>query len=301
MTSAAHSVNTNYTVLHDSRGIVYVEFVFAFMPLLVLFLSICQVAFLTMGRLVVQHAALCGARTAIVVLEDDPKKYADIARGNLTDGAPLGGLEELLASLGLARLQAAVDDADASGLFGAKEADRSDEQRGARMTPIRAAATMPLLLLAPNEAAVGIVGAESVAASLPGNFVSRLPFALEYTRTAGVITVHAASGSEELIAEPVARTAPVMVRVTYLMPCGLPLARMLMCRTLDSLLKSSGSAPNVLGVLGSEPSSFARRLSHAQGIAALKHMVSPTARFVVLTAETTLPNQGAGYDHPGEP
>jgi hypothetical protein len=296
MTSAARDVNTISAVTRDSRGIVYVEFVFAFMPLLVMFLSICQLAFLTMGRLVVQHAALCGARSAIVVLEDDPKDYADAPRGNLKEGEPRDvNLDGVLASLGL-------DDVRLPTLFGNKTDDRSQDQRGARMAPIRAAATMPLLLLAPNESAVLIGGNDSVAGSLPGDFISRLPFSLEYTSMAAAVTVHTATNTEELASVKIPRNAPITVRVTYLMPCGIPVARGLMCQTLASLLKSSSTdSSSVFHALGSEESLLARRLRHAQGVEALKHLVSPAARFVVLTAQTTLPNQGAGYDHKGEP
>jgi hypothetical protein len=159
------------------------------------------------------------------------------------------------------------------------------------MVSIRAATTMPLLLLAPNESAVAVGGTESVAGSLPGDFVSRLPFSLAYTSVASVITVHTGSDTEELAVVNIPRTAPITVRVTYLMPCGMPLARMLMCQPLARLLKSSTDSPSV----------FARWLRHAQGVGALKDLVSPSARFVVLTAQTTLPNQGAAYDHKGEP
>jgi hypothetical protein len=248
-----------------------------------------------MGRLVVQHAALCGARAAIVVLEDGPKDYADAPRGNLKDGEPLDfNLAGVLASLGL-------DDVRLPSLFGNKTDDRSEEQRGARMVSIRAAATMPLLLAAPNESTVTIGGNDSVAGSLPSDFIARLPFSLEYTSMAAAITVHTATNTEELASVKIPRNAPITVRVTYLMPCGIPVARALMCQTLASLLKSSTDSPSVGSAFGSEESVLARRLRHAQGVQALKHSVSPTARFIVLTAQTTLPNQGAGYDHKGEP
>jgi len=302
MTSAAANVSADSDVARDARGIVYVEFVFAFMPLLVMFLSICQLAFLTMGRLVVQHAALCGARAAIVVLEDDPTKYADAPRGNLNDGEPsVGDLEGILESVGLGEVDSTLRDAGVTDIFGEKTDDRSGTQRGARMVSIRAATTMPLLLLAPNESAVAVGGLDSVAGSLSGDFISRLPFSLAYTSAAAVTTVHTDARSEELAPENIPRTGPVTVRVTYLMPCGMPLARMLICQPLAKLLKSSTDLPSVRAALGSEESVFARRLRHAQGVAALKDLVSPSARFVVLTAQTTLPNQGAAYDHKGEP
>lgn len=278
----------------DSRGVVYVEFVVAFMPLLLLFLAICQLSLLTMGRLVVQHSALCGARAAIVVLEDDPKDYANAPRGNLKDGeAARGGIDEILQRVG-------VSLPTGSGLR-ADSGDRSHAQRGARMVSIRAAATMPLLLLAPSETSVTVVGADSLGGSLPSDFVSRLPFSLEYTSLAAAITVNTSPGTEELASERIPRDAQITVRVTYLMPCGVPIAGALMCRTLASLLEPPKDKPNgPTNTAVREESPLARRLRHASGVSALETLVSPSARFVVLTAESTLPNQGAAYDHRGE-
>jgi hypothetical protein len=274
--------------LNDTRGVVYVEFVFAFMPLFLMFLFVCQLALLSLARLVVQHAALCGARAAIVVLEDAPEHYADVPRGNLSDGEPELGLETVLSQLGLAPESIKPPAQAKSWLDGITDAvaslsdGLSHRQRGARMVSIRAAATMPLLLLAPNAGSAQA----SVAQSLPGDFVSRLPEALEYTAAAGVVTVHALSGGDELIAEPVPRNAPITVRVTYLMPCGMPLVRDLMCHDLVSLL--------------SPDSRFFARLRHAQGADALRALLPPSGRFVVLEGQSTLPNQGAGYEHPEE-
>ncbi len=70
---------------HDSRGVVYVEFLIAFFPLLVIFLGICQLALIASARLVVQHAALAAARSAIVVLEDSPDDFGGAGKGKLTE------------------------------------------------------------------------------------------------------------------------------------------------------------------------------------------------------------------------
>jgi hypothetical protein len=62
-------------LLHDRRGAVYVEFLVAFVPLLLFFLSLVQLALLATGGLMVDHAAVVAARAAIVVLPDDPAFY----------------------------------------------------------------------------------------------------------------------------------------------------------------------------------------------------------------------------------
>ena len=61
--------------LRDEKGAVYVEFLIAFLPIFVLFLSLVQLTLIEMGNLVAKHAAVCAARAAIVVLGDDPQQY----------------------------------------------------------------------------------------------------------------------------------------------------------------------------------------------------------------------------------
>jgi hypothetical protein len=58
-----------------TRGAVYVEFLVAFLPVLVFFMSLVQLADLQAASVVVQHAAFMATRAAIVVLPDDPAHY----------------------------------------------------------------------------------------------------------------------------------------------------------------------------------------------------------------------------------
>lgn len=69
----------------DTRGAVYVEFLVAFVPLLLFFGAIVQLALLAVGGLMVDHSAVVGARAAVVVLPDDPVFY-----GGATLNAPTG-------------------------------------------------------------------------------------------------------------------------------------------------------------------------------------------------------------------
>jgi Flp pilus assembly protein TadG len=59
----------------DQRGVVYVEFLLAFMPLFIFFLGMIQLALVYSAKLVVDHAAYRAVRSAIVVLDDDPAYY----------------------------------------------------------------------------------------------------------------------------------------------------------------------------------------------------------------------------------
>ncbi len=59
----------------DTRGAVYVEFLIAFMPVFVFFLCLLQLALLFSAKLVVEHAAVTGSRSAAVVFGDEPGPY----------------------------------------------------------------------------------------------------------------------------------------------------------------------------------------------------------------------------------
>lgn len=58
-----------------SRGSVGVEMMASFGPLALGFFTIWQESLLCTGQLLTQHAAASAARSAIVVLADDPKRY----------------------------------------------------------------------------------------------------------------------------------------------------------------------------------------------------------------------------------
>jgi hypothetical protein len=59
-----------------TEGAVFIEFLIAFIPVLTTFLCLCQLAILFAVKLVVEHAAINAARTAAVVIGDDPKAYS---------------------------------------------------------------------------------------------------------------------------------------------------------------------------------------------------------------------------------
>jgi len=61
--------------VRDRRGVVFVEFLIAFLPVYTFFLCLIQLALLFAVRLVTEHAAIDAARAAAVVIGDDPKRY----------------------------------------------------------------------------------------------------------------------------------------------------------------------------------------------------------------------------------
>jgi hypothetical protein len=66
-----------------TRGAVYVEFLIAFLPMLIFFECLVQLAGLYTAKLVTLHAATTAARAAVVVLHDDPADYGDVAVGQV--------------------------------------------------------------------------------------------------------------------------------------------------------------------------------------------------------------------------
>ena len=75
-----------------TEGAVYVEFLIAFMPLLVMFMSLVQLAFVQIANIVTKHAAVAAARAAVVVLPDDPSYYGG-QKVNEAAGARLTAIE----------------------------------------------------------------------------------------------------------------------------------------------------------------------------------------------------------------
>jgi hypothetical protein len=274
-------------VAGDTRGAVYVEFLVAFMPLFVLFLATIQLALLTAAKLVVTHAAWSGVRSAVVILEDDPERFDGARRGSLTEGAPeaVPNARDVLAALAFPGIEGHAAEAPAA----------TGVQRGARMVPIRASAYFPLLALAPDARVLEGVPVDDVASSLASELGRRAAAALEYTRAATVVSVHSAPGTDEL-AQRVGKTAPVTVRVTYAVHCGVPLARKLVCNSLRELAEpdtaAAGDSENPTAVLR-------RRFSTVESRSSFEELASSTARFVVFEAEATLPNQGAEYESAG--
>ena len=280
----------------DERGVVYVEFLLAFFPLLLLFFAVCQIALITSARLVVEHAAQSAVRSAIVMLDEPPSEFDNAPRGDLSQGRPPSGTvaEELLKALGLDSGQAESgfalpDVAAVAGAIAPFSGAGGAGQSGARMAPIRTAAYFPLLVLAPRPSTLSGTGAQSLGDALPKGFEARMRFGLAYSRAATVVTMHDAPGEEALAVEPIEPKAPITVRVTYFFQCGVPLVRALICDTLATLLAPAG------GVVGAPPNKAAARLKLVESPGSLQALAGAGSRFVVLTAEATLPNQGAHY------
>jgi hypothetical protein len=273
--------------IRDERGAVYVEFLLAFLPLFVLFLALCQIALLIAGKIVVRHAAFAAARSAIVVLDDEPAYYGGAPRGVLSEGKSVeppspsaAGFVDVLSSLATSLAPETVGAAPPV------------TQRGARMRGIRSAALRPLSAIAPTAAAFLGGRSATLADAIARDPQGTRAFANAYVDAAALVTLHRSPGAHELAAEPILHDTPITVRVTYLQLCGVPLVRNLICRSLGTLLDGSGTATT-----GATPLTLRERLARSGAPGWLEAAADPAARFMAFEAEVTLPNQGALYEY----
>jgi len=67
----------------STEGAIYVEFLVAFLPVFTMFLGLVQLMDLHQANVVVHHAAMLTARSAAVVLHDDPQYYNNVEMGQV--------------------------------------------------------------------------------------------------------------------------------------------------------------------------------------------------------------------------
>lgn len=295
------------------RGAVYIEFIIAFIPVMTLFLGLVQLALTFTAQLVVTDAAIRAARSAVVVLDDDPARYDDAERGLLeyegnSGQSSQGALNGLATQLGVGQGAGSV-----AG-FGSGSGN-------ARIAAIRRAAYMPLATLAPSlsqlSRSFGLGGA-GVAGDL-GNGGRFLAGLMLYNKAAAMVTLR--KGGQ--VANDIASDELVTVRVTYLYYCGIPIANMFICDSLAGLSGLSAAqdavqdvanrvrdgdiagaasgAANLRQTLRDTTTQFnetKEELSWAESPELLTPFALTGARFTMLTAEASLPNQGACY-YPG--
>ncbi|MEM7437415.1 MAG: hypothetical protein AAF436_19845, partial [Myxococcota bacterium] len=201
----------------DARGAIYFEFLLVTVPLWVAFLCLVQLALLAHANLLVKHASEAAARSASVVLPDDPHEYGgepemSLARGSV-DGASLLSTLEALSRVAT----------DATVPLGQSKVAFANVGRS-RLNTIRLAAHVPLIPLAPStllgsrppEVRTALASSRSLLGSLYYQ-----PFAVAVTFPR--VREDEASGPE------------ITVRVSYAFACRVPLARRLLCASFDNL------------------------------------------------------------------
>jgi len=294
------------------RGAVYVEFLVAFIPILIFFLGMLQLALGFAAKLVVRHAAVKAERSAVVVLEDDPKRYDKSPRGQVTYKGSSG--QKSQSSLGDVASKIGVGgDTGSLMSFGGSEGD-------ARINAIRRAAYMPLAALAPplsQLAAAFHIGGSGLASDV-GNGGRFLAGLFLYNRAAAMVTLRDDAGK---VITSIPADGNITVHVTYLFYCGIPIANAIICRSATDLVSFAADAvrditdrvrdgdivgaKNAAQGLGKQVSSarddfntLKAELAWAESPWLLAPLALTGAHFLVLQAEATLPNQGACY-YPG--
>ena len=207
--------------LADQRGVVFLEFLIAFVPMWAFFLCIVQLAFITHANLMVKHSADSAARSAVVVLPDDPNEYGgepemSVDRNRVT----ASDIVEVLGRVGSTLRDRPNSDSVVSAF-----SDQTLANLGrSRLNTIRLAAHIPLMPLAPMN--VGRDSHPSIATAIGGE--RRLVSALYYQPFALAVTFPGLQGG-------VATGPEIMVRVTYAYQCTVPLARRILCRAFGDL------------------------------------------------------------------
>jgi len=210
-----------HDILEEETGVVLLEFLIAFVPVWAFFLAVVQLAFLAHADLLVKHSADAAARSAIVVLPDDPNEYGgepemSIDRNPVTEADISSVLDLIGAILGASTDPIAV--AAALSEHTLANLGRS------RLNVIRLAAHVPLMPLAPVD--VGHDAQPSIAKAIGG--ARKLLSALYYQPFALAVTFPGLEGGAAVDPE-------ITVRVTYAYQCTVPLARQILCKAFDEL------------------------------------------------------------------
>lgn len=159
-------------------------------------------------------------------------------------------------------------------------------QLGPRMQAIRTAGMAPLKILAPGAEALMTPGKNVAAAITPMTLAQSMASDV-YTNFAARVTLREAPESDAYASEPIATNASVTARVVYFFQCDIPLIRSLICRSARTFAADPASPFR----------GMALQALHANS-PALQSM--ETRQFFELTAQATLPNQGALYEHAGD-
>jgi hypothetical protein len=269
-------------VITDQAGAVMLEFLLAFPPLFVLFLGLCQLVLLAVADLVVRHAAIAGVRAAAVVLDDDPRHYDGAPRGWIGEDSSTSPLDQAVASQIAAR--------------GPAPPAHDVGSHASRMAAIRMAVHAPLAAIAPATTLLIEPGAGAVARAL-GDGASRAVAGLTwFIPMATAIVFPVAAGHDELQEAEVA-SDPVVLRVTHLAPCAVPIARTLLCERLEWDARGRR-----LGIRGADDAArrALRELQRAPLAAGQIALVAAGIPVSVVVAEASLPVQAAPYAYASE-
>lgn len=253
-----------------------------------------QLLWLVLAQLIVQHAAYRAARSAVVLLDDDPQYYGGAPRGQVSPGGDHD--HTLLSSL--------------TSRKPLTNRQLSLSTTSSRLTGIRQSAYAPLLLLTPPSE----WSPTSVRSTFSGPS-ARLRTGLLWLQAMSAITLRANSPQRE-IQSHILPHEMVTVRVSLLYPCLIPLLQPLFCHSSTSLQhylsrSDSGSPSHQKSPLWgqlfhskenrgqSSLAQLAEEMRWSESPEQTVRLLSSGRFYRLLQAEVQLPNQGATY-HPQE-
>ena len=262
-----------------ARGAAYVEFLIVIWPLLVLLLGLTQIGLMYGAHLLVCQAAAKAVRAAIVILPDEnvddyagvePNRIGSEGEGG-SDGAAGGGGES------------------GDGASGGLSVYENAPDNG-RLDQIRMAARIVLAPVAPSlqsylgDSLAEGIGEYPITSSLAGAMLwNAYAVAVTFPDRSNEAKAEEARSDEEDDRDslPDFKTEflsdeVITARVTFLYKCPVPLARGIMCSSYDDLPKQARAELETVGAdtLGNKVTDFLGW------------------RFLAITAERTLPNQG---------
>jgi hypothetical protein len=213
--SSAHA-----RICSDQSGAVFLELLICIIPMWTFFLCLVQLALIAHASLMVRHAADSAARSAVVVLPDDPDEYAGEPKMTVSRN-PLV-VDDVAVALN--RLSSFLRDPSPHSIAGAFSERALANLGRSRLNTIRLAAHVPLMPLSPTRG--GRVSHASIRNAIGGE--GALLAAFYYQPLAVAVTFPGLNG--EVVTEP-----EITVRVTYAYQCMVPLARRILCRAFSDL------------------------------------------------------------------
>ncbi len=221
------------SLLRSQGGVLFLEFLVSFLPVWVFSLCVFQLALIARANLVVKRAADAAARSAAVVLPDDPAEYG--GEPQMSVARQPGAGSALSAALHAA--SSAMRSPTAGSVSHAFSTQAFSNLGRSRLNTIRLAAHVPLMPLAPNDvharAGPSLQNAIGGSRSLLSSFALQ-PFAVAVTFP---------GEAKGFVPGP-----EVTVRVTYAYPCTVPIARRILCSTFDKLISKGDWRQSLLRI-----------------------------------------------------
>jgi hypothetical protein len=230
----------------DQSGVVFLELLICIIPMWTFFLCLVQLALIAHASLMVRHAADSAARSAVVVLPDDPDEYA--GEPKMTVNRNQVAADDVAEAL--SRLSSFLRDPSPRSIVRAFSERAFVNLGRSRLNTIRLAAHVPLMTLSPTRAGDPH---PSIRKAIGGE---RTLLAAFYTQPLAVaVTFPGLQGK-------VVRQPEITVRVTYAYPCTVPLARRILCRAFSDLETEEELRDVLLPVAQRLLSGSFRRLQH---------------------------------------